>query len=75
MRERQLQLTDLERGIVSIQGLRAGDELVALAGRPITREDWEAIGGRAREGLDLRVTRRRDGEDAMIVLRLGLSPK
>lgn len=61
-------------GAAECQGLRVGDQLIDLAGRPLARERWREIDARAREGLDLRVTRRRDGKDTVVILRLGLDP-
>ena len=56
------------------QGLRVGDELLDLCGRPITREDWDSIESRGRTGLTLRVTRRRAGEIEVLRIRLGVPP-
>lgn len=61
-------------GAAECQGLRVGDQLIDLAGRPLTRERWREIDTRAREGLDLRVTRRRDAKDTVVMLRLGVDP-
>lgn len=63
----------VEGGAADCQGLRNDDEIVELAGVPITSAAWRAIDARAREGLDLRLTIRRDGTTIVLYLRLGLS--
>lgn len=62
------------RSAADYQGLRVGDELLDLRGRPLTREDWDAIESRGRIGLTLRVTRRRAGEVEVLRIRLGVPP-
>jgi tetratricopeptide (TPR) repeat protein len=57
------------------QGLRVGDELLDLRGRPITREEWDSIESRGRIGVTLRVTRRRAGEVEVLRIRLGVPPE
>ncbi|NOT31602.1 MAG: tetratricopeptide repeat protein [Planctomycetes bacterium] len=56
------------------QGLRVGDELLDLCGRPLTREDLDSIESRGRIGLALRVTRRRAGAVEVLRIRLGVVP-
>lgn len=56
------------------QGLRVGDELLDLRGRPITRAEWDTLESRGRIGLALRVTRRRAGEVEVLRIRLGVAP-
>lgn len=56
------------------QGIRVGDEVLDLCGRPITREDWDSIESRGRIGRALRVTRRRAGEVEVLRIRLGIPP-
>lgn len=60
-------------GAAACQGLRVGDEIVALAGAPITRAAWAAVDRRAREGLDLRLTIRRAGSTEVRIFRLGVA--
>lgn len=59
-------------GAADVQGLQVGDEILELAGKPVTREAWSEIDARAREGLDLRLTRRRGDATGVVIVRLGL---